>query len=80
MPCYVGRYRQFRKQFPEDGARIVAAVTQSGGHSARAHIEFSDDRGELIARLDDYECVVDASLASAFRANRLNEGLGIPPR
>ena len=38
-------------------------------------IEFLDARGELVARLGTYECVVDASLNQAFRRNQLGRAL-----
>ena len=42
--------------------RILIRITAS---------KILDDAGELVARLENYECVVDASLEAAFRANRL---------
>jgi hypothetical protein len=36
-----------------------------------AEIEFRDPAGDLIARIDEFECVLDASLNQAFRRNRL---------
>ncbi len=70
LPTYVGRYRQFRRSFPAAGVRVVARVTESGPHRARADVEFLDADGEPVARIEDYECVIDASLKSAFRRNR----------
>jgi len=70
LPTFVGRYRQFRRTFPAGGVRVVARVTEAGPHKARADIDFLDDRGQPVARIEDYECVIDASLQSAFRRNR----------
>ena len=70
LPTFVGRYRQFRRAFPPEGVRVVARVTESGPHKARADVDFLDERGEPVARIEDYECVIDASLKSAFRRNR----------
>ena len=70
LPTYVGRYRQFRQSFPAEGVRVVARVTESGPHKARADVDFLDDRGRPVARIEDYECVIDASLKAAFRRNR----------
>jgi hypothetical protein len=37
-------------------------------------MEFLDrNSGKLIARLEDYECVIDASLQQAFRRNQLSQ-------
>ena len=70
LPTYVGRYRQFRRAFPAEGVRVVARVTEAGAHKARADVDFLDDRGQPVARIEDYECVIDASLKAAFRRNR----------
>ena len=67
LPTRLGRYRQFARSFPAEGVRVVARVVESGPHKTLADIEFRDDAGRLVARIDDYECVVDASLNRAFR-------------
>jgi len=71
LPTFVGRYRQFQRSFPRDGVRIVAAVKQQGRQQVRADIAFVDRAGRVVARMDDYEAVIDASLAPCFRRNRL---------
>jgi acyl carrier protein/NAD(P)-dependent dehydrogenase (short-subunit alcohol dehydrogenase family) len=71
LPTYLGRYRQFRRAFPAGPVRIAARVTQAREHRALADIEFLDLDGQLVARIEDYECVIDASLNQAFRRNRL---------
>ena len=70
LPTFVGRYRQFRRAFPGEGVRVVARITEAGPHKARADVDFLDDRGQPVARIEDYECVIDASLKAAFRRNR----------
>ena len=40
-------------------------------HRAVADIEFLDAEGDPVARIESYECVIDASLNQAFRRNRL---------
>jgi hypothetical protein len=71
LPTALGRYRQFRRAFPAAGVRVVARVTRAGAHRARADIEFLDDDGSLVARIEEYECVIDASLNQTFRRNQL---------
>ncbi len=70
LPTYIGRYRQFRRAFPAEGVRVVARIIESSAHKARADVDFLDDRGDPVARIEDYECVIDASLKAAFRRNR----------
>jgi hypothetical protein len=73
LPTAIGRYRQYRRGFPTDRVRVVARVAQAAELSARADIAFFDDDEALVARIDDYECVIDASLNQAFRRNQLAE-------
>ncbi len=69
LPTFVGRYRQFRRSFPKGGVRVEIRVTESSPHKARADVDFLDAAGVLVARISNYECVIDASLQSAFRRN-----------
>lgn len=71
LPCAIGSYRQFRKAFPTAGVRIAIKVTQATEHTVRADVEFLDGQGQLVAQMTGCESVADASLANAFRQNRL---------
>jgi len=71
LPTSAGRYRQYQRAFPIDGIRVVACVTKQSEHRAVADIDFVDRAGKLIARMTDYECVIDPSLNQAFRGNQL---------
>jgi hypothetical protein len=76
LPVHVGRYRQFCRSFPT-AVRVQANVTSDTGTLVRAAIEFRDHTGALLARIDDYECVIDASLNEAFRRNRIARGVAM---
>jgi acyl transferase domain-containing protein len=72
LPTAAGRYRQFQ-EFPPEGTEVVVRVEKEGSHSAVAVMEYLDRQtGKLVARLEGYECVIDGSLAEAFRRNRLS--------
>lgn len=71
LPCFAGKYRQFRRTFPADGALIAAKITFDSGSIARADVDFIDADGRLIARISDAEHVIDTSLNEAFRRGRL---------
>ncbi len=71
LPTAIGTYRQFQKSFPKEGCKININVISHTKHRALANIEFIDINNQLIARLDNYECVVDASLQKAFANNKL---------
>jgi hypothetical protein len=74
LPSFTGRYRQFQEQFPREGAQIVIRVTAEREHGASADMEFLErNSGKLIARLENYECVIDPSLQRAFRQNQLSQ-------
>ena len=73
LPTAVGAYRQFRRTFPAEGVRVLAAVRHFNDHRAVADIEFLDAEGNAVARIESYECVIDSSLNQAFRRNRLSQ-------
>ena len=72
LPAFAGRYRQFRDSFPEDGVSVVVKISENGDRWAKADMDFLDGDGGLVARLEDYECVLDTSLSEAFTRNRLS--------
>jgi len=71
LPTAIGEYKQFHKSFPSEGCKININVTEHSEHRALANIEFIDNNEQLIARIDNYECVIDASLDEAFSKNKL---------
>jgi acyl transferase domain-containing protein len=71
LPCFISRYRQYRRSFPAGGVRVVARITHATNLHALADIDFLDGDGRLVARLEGYECVLDPALQRAFRRNRL---------
>jgi acyl transferase domain-containing protein/NADP-dependent 3-hydroxy acid dehydrogenase YdfG len=66
LPCHVAHYRQYQRAFPPGGARVVVRVTHESALHALADIDYVDARGQLIARLEGYECVIDPALRRAF--------------
>ena len=76
LPTGVGRYRQFVSRFPKDPIRVVIRVAKQSAHAAEAMIEFTSMDGDLLARIDDYTCVIEASLAQAFKQNQLAQSVG----
>ena len=81
LPTGIGSLRLFAREFPEQGARALVQSDQVGA-AARAvtNIELLDQEGRLIARLDSFECVIDASLNQAFRRNRLSSQFSVASR
>ena len=71
LPTAVGRYTQYRRAFPTGKVRIAVSITRFDALSAAADIEFLDNEGNLVARVEGYECVSNPSLNQAFRRNRL---------
>ena len=71
LPTAIGEYKQFQKSFPKEGCKININVNEHSEHRALATIEFIDQNEQLIARIDNYECVIDASLKEAFNKNKL---------
>jgi hypothetical protein len=71
VPNFVGRYRQFRKSFPDGPVSLVVRITRDNGTFARADIDYLDSNGLVIAQLQDYECVIEKSMNQAYRRNQL---------
>ena len=71
LPCFAGRYRQYRRAFPAGPVRVAIRVTKDNGQFARADVDYLDADGQVIARVQDYECVIDRQLDQAFRKNQL---------
>ena len=55
-------------RFPNGSVRVVCRVEKGNGPVVRAEIEFVADDGNLIARIDGFECVLDAKLNAASAA------------
>jgi acyl transferase domain-containing protein len=71
LPTSAARYRQFRRAFPSSGTKIVLRLARVADHAATADIDFLDSAGDLVARMEGYECVIDPSLTDAFARNQL---------
>jgi len=71
LPSFAARYRQYAESFPANGVRVVVKAVKRAEGLAGADIEFVDERGALVARMEGFECAADASLAGAFRRNVL---------
>ena len=72
LPNKIGKYRQFKQQFPSHGVRAAIRVTERSEARAVAEIEFLDRKsGDLVARIEDYECTLDKSLKEAFKRHEL---------
>lgn len=70
LPCAAARYRQYRA-FPKKDIRVVARITRSDVTRVVADIEFTNAAGQLIARFEGCENIIDAGLVRTFRGNRL---------
>ncbi len=51
---------------------MLTRIAKAGQHAATANIGFHDRQGRVVALLERGEFVLDASLESAFRRNRLS--------
>ncbi|MBA4063848.1 MAG: beta-ketoacyl synthase, partial [Isosphaera sp.] len=71
LPCFAGRYRQYRKSFPSDPTTVVIRIRRDDGTFARADIDYLDSDGRVVAQMQDYECVMEKTLNQAFRRNQL---------
>jgi len=65
LPSRVGKYRQYGP-YPSEGISVRCRARRLEDGLAGADIDFVDADGRLVARLEGYECTVDASLQQAF--------------
>ena len=73
LPNMAASYRQYAPQFPAKGVRIVARITRTLEHNAVADIDFIDEKGALVARMEGYDSTVDKALNAVFRKTALAE-------
>ena len=73
LPTRFERYEQYVDRFPAGPYRIIGRVQLQQKHKAISNIEFISERGDLIARILGYECIIDASLSASFSKNNLDE-------
>ena len=73
LPVAFKRYTQYQSSWPKGNVIVRARVTKHSAHQATATIEFVHEaQGTLLARIEDYECVIDASLNAAFEHSQLS--------
>ena len=75
LPTRIASYRQFQSRLPKDGASLNIKIIKVGQHSATAIIDILDKQQKLVARIEGYECVIDASLNEAFKRNTLEQSV-----
>ena len=67
LPSYNASYRQYRASFPAGTIKAVLEVTNTTEHKMKGNFTFLDEDGSVIARLEGYEAVMDASLFKSFK-------------
>lgn len=66
------RFTQFQSSWPKGMVQVRTRIAQHSAHKATAFIEFVHEKSKtLLARIEGYECVIDASLNDAFRHSDL---------
>ena len=68
LPVSFKQFRQYRQAFPADGVIAVLEVKQQSGHKIRGDFNFLDADGTVVARMTDYEAVMDKALQKAFKS------------
>jgi len=67
LPSYNASYRQYRSNFPDSDITTVLDVTDTTEHKMKGNFTFLDKDGSVIARLEGYEAIMDASLFKSFK-------------
>jgi len=71
LPTAIGRLELYAP-FPATSVAIDIQLQNRQAHKATASIDFRDSQGCVIARMDEYECVIDVSLNAGFARNTLS--------
>jgi NAD(P)-dependent dehydrogenase (short-subunit alcohol dehydrogenase family) len=71
LPGYAARYRQYCSKFPSE-VIVRAMARRSGTQMATADIDFLDKNGQVLARMEGYECVINEALRQAFKARSVD--------
>jgi hypothetical protein len=74
LPTGVARIELFTRCFPAEGVTIAAVVRKATTHVVSMDVELRDKRGALVATIEGFESLMDASLREAFMAKRLRGG------
>jgi hypothetical protein len=67
LPSYGSSYRQYCEQFPSEGVTVVLEITDVTNRRMRGDFTFLDAGDAIVARLNGYEAIMDASLLKAFK-------------
>jgi NAD(P)-dependent dehydrogenase (short-subunit alcohol dehydrogenase family) len=67
LPSYSASYRQYCVQFPSDGVTVVLEIEEVTNSRMRGNFTFLDADDAIVARLNGYEAIMDASLFKAFK-------------
>jgi hypothetical protein len=72
LPCRIGSYRQYRRAFPASAVRSVVRLRRATEMMAVCDVDYLDEEGRLIARLEEHESTLDPALARVFERNDLS--------
>ena len=67
LPSFAASYRQYQSAFPQNGVTAVWKAKKNNSAKIMGDFTFLDQNNRVIARLNGYEAVMDASLEKAFR-------------
>ena len=73
LPTGMAKFRQYVRRFPHDAMTIRSCIRSIKQQLVRADMECFDSKGNLLAVIEGYECVLDPSLKAAFANNRLGQ-------
>jgi len=68
------KYRQYQRTFPGDAVTVLIHPTATSAHRVTADVEFRDRAGQLVARIEGCDNVLDAGLEASFAQNQMADG------
>jgi len=67
LPSYGASYRQYCDRFPSGGVTVVLEIEEVSNRRMRGNFTFLDTEDGIVARMNGYEAIMDASLFKAFK-------------
>ena len=72
LPVAFKQFTQYQSSWPKGDVIVRSRITKHSAHGATASIEFIHAQQQtLLAKIEEYECVIDASLNDAFERSQL---------
>ncbi|ODA30454.1 hypothetical protein A6X21_00520 [Planctopirus hydrillae] len=74
LPTGIRRIELLQRKWPADGVIVMCRIKKATAHVVSLDVEILNRQGQILARLEGVDSLMDASLKPAFAARRLSHG------